>query len=225
VFSNPPIGVPLFNEAGHCTASKILECKTANPFIQSNWGEPGTDQVPMSYLCQTILYMALTNIDQTDLAVLFGNSDFRIYEIKRDPELEKIVMEKAVHFWQEYVLKDSPPPAQNESDYRSLYQASAPEKSVQAKQETFALIERLHELNSQIQVIESEVSEIKQAVMSEMQDAEVLTLDGKTLATWRAPKPSFRLDTKRLELEHPELIPLYQLPIQNARRLVIKGVK
>jgi hypothetical protein len=42
------------------------------------------------------------------------------------------------------------------------------------------------------------------------------------LATWKSPKQSYRLDSKKLEIEHPELIPQYQVPIQNSRRLVIK---
>jgi hypothetical protein len=58
--------------------------------------------------------------------------------------------------------------------------------------------------------------------MGQMGEAELLTHQGKVLATWKSPKQSFRLDSKKLELEHPELIPLYQMPIQNSRRLVIK---
>jgi hypothetical protein len=56
-----------------------------------------------------------------------------------------------------------------------------------------------------------------------MQDAEVLTFTGQTLATWKAPKPSYRLDAKKLEQAHPELIAQYQTPIGNSRRLVIKA--
>jgi hypothetical protein len=41
--------------------------------------------------------------------------------------------------------------------------------------------------------------------MNQMQEAETLTYQGKVLATWKAPKPSFRLDNKRLELDHPEI--------------------
>jgi hypothetical protein len=55
--------------------------------------------------------------------------------------------------------------------------------------------------------------------------AELLTYQGKTLATWKAPKPSFRLDSKRFEFEHPDLASSYQLAIQNSRRLVIKELK
>ena len=48
---------------------------------------------------------------------------------------------------------------------------------------------------------------------------------GQVLATWKSPKQSYRLDSKRLEIEHPELILQYQVPIQNSRRLVIKELK
>ena len=40
--------------------TKILECKTANPFAQADWGEAGSDQVPMSYLAQCVWYIDLS---------------------------------------------------------------------------------------------------------------------------------------------------------------------
>jgi predicted phage-related endonuclease len=58
--------------------------------------------------------------------------------------------------------------------------------------------------------------------MAQMQEAETLTYQGQVLATWKSPKPSTRLDTKKLELEHPEITKIYQIPIQNSRRLIIK---
>jgi len=205
--------------------SRILECKTANPFSSGDWGEVGSDQVPMSYLCQCIWYMAITGIDKTDLAVLFGNSDFRIYEIVRDQALEALVIAKASAFWNEHVLKDIPPPVSSEQDCHTLFNKGDPAKSIEAKQETLELTKRLHALNSEIDVREDEISSIKQTIMSQMGEAESLTFAGKVLATWKAPKPSFRLDSKRFELEHPDLANSYKIPMQNSRRLVIKELK
>ena len=212
-------------DGGASAPSRILECKTANPFSSSDWGEAGSDQVPMSYLCQCIWYMAITGIDKTDLAVLFGNSDFRIYEIARDPVLEALVIAKASAFWNEHVLKDIPPPVQSEADCQTLFSKGDPAKSIEAGQETIELTKRLRLLNSEIDVREEEISSIKQTIMQSMEDAEILTFAGKVLATWKAPKPSFRLDSKRFELEHPDLAMSYKLPIQNSRRLVIKELK
>ena len=110
--------------------SRILECKTANPFASSEWGEVGSDEVPMSYLCQCVWYMAITGLGQCDLAVLFGNSDFRIYEITRDKALEEMVIEKAITFWKDYVLKDLPPPAISIADCQTLFNKANPDKSI-----------------------------------------------------------------------------------------------
>jgi len=71
-------------------------------------------------------------------------------------------------------------------------------------------------------VEEEQINEIKQSLMQTMADAEVLTYRGKPLITWKAPKPSYRIDTKRLSLDHPELITQYQSPIQSSRRFVVK---
>ena len=202
--------------------SRILECKTANPFATNEWGEAGTDHVPMSYLCQCIWYMAITGIDKTDLAVLFGNSDFRVYEITRDLDLEELVIQKAMGFWHQYVLKDIPPPISSEQDCQLLFSRGDATKAVKASQETLELTKRLHILNNEIAVYEKEISDIKQVIMNQMGQAETLMFKENVLATWKAPKPSFRLDAKKLESEHPELCANYKMPIQNSRRLVFK---
>ena len=205
--------------------NRILECKTANPFARGEWGEPGTDQVPMSYLCQCIWYMAVTGIEQCDLAVLFGNSDYRIYEVARDLELEALVIEKALHFWNEYVLKDTPPPAQTEGDYQSLFKKSDSNKTVEANPKTMELMRQLQSLSAQSSDVDEQITQIKQHIMNEMKEAEVLSFQCNVIATWRAPKPSFRLDGKRLEAEEKEIFERFKMPVQNSRRLVIKNLE
>lgn len=205
--------------------TKILECKTANPFAQSNWGEAGSDQVPMSYLAQCVWYMAITAIEKTDLAVLFGNSDFRIYQIERDLELEKLILEKAREFWQNHVLTDVAPAAQTTSDYQTLFKKEAPGKTIEANAQTLELLGRLQILNQNIQIQEDEVCQIKKLIMEQMQDAQILRCRDQILATWKAPKATYRLDSKRLEAERPDLITQYQVAINNTRRLVIKELK
>lgn len=202
--------------------TKILECKTASPFASNDWGEVGSDEVPLPYLCQVAWYQAITEIEKADLAVLFGNCDFRIYEVARDRALEEMILQRAMHFWSEFVLKDIPPPPQNESDCQQLFSKGDPSKSIEAQTETFELTKRLQMLNTEIATREQEISTIKQTIMSQMGAAETLTYQGRILATWKAPKTTFRLDSKQLEVDYPELAITYKIPIQNSRRLVIK---
>jgi len=221
-FDSPIDSEPLFNTDGSCAATHLLECKTASPFNQLDWGELGTDEVPMSYLVQCLWYLAITNLERCDIAVLFGNSDFRIYEIYRDKELEDLIINKAAAFWNDYVQGDTPPPAQCEADYQILFKKELSGKAIEANPVICELTQKLQILNSEIKSKELEISQIKQTIMGQMGEAELLTHQGQVLATWKSPKQSYRLDSKRLEIEHPELIPQYQVPIQNSRRLVIK---
>jgi putative phage-type endonuclease len=212
----------LFSDDGSCTASHILECKTANPFTQSQWGDTGSDEVPMSYLAQCHWYLSLTQLERCDLAVLFGNSDFRIYQIYRDKDLEATLIDTAIQFWQKHVIADVPPTGQTVGDYQKLFGEEVPGKTKEASDEIRALIKTIKDINAVMNTKEQELEAIKKLIMEQMQEAQELIYEGKVLATWKRPKASFRFDSKRFEAEHPDLFPLYQVPIQNSRRLVIK---
>ena len=216
--------LPLFHSDGGLNAKKLLECKTANHYSQSDWGEPGTDAIPLPYLCQCLWYLGITNLPEIDVAVLLGGSDLRIYTITRDVELESLIFEKAAFFWTEHVQKDIPPKPQSIADCQALFQRSCLGKTLEASSEVLDLIRQLKALESQTQVEEEQINVIKQALMEQMADAEVLTYLGKPVITWKAPKASYRIDTKRLSLDHPELVKAYQSPVMNNRRFVVKDL-
>jgi len=216
--------LPLFGADEALNAKKLLECKTANYYSQSDWGEPGTDVIPLPYLCQCLWYLGITNLSEIDVAVLLGGSDLRIYTITRELKLESLMFEKAAFFWAEHVQKDIPPKPQSIEDCQALFQKASLSKTLEANPETLNLIRQLKVLESQAQVGEEEIQVIKQALMERMADAEVLTYLGKPVITWKAPKPSYRIDTKRLSLDHPELIKTYQSQVINSRRFVVKDL-
>jgi putative phage-type endonuclease len=216
--------LPLFDKDKRLNVKKLLECKTANFYSQNDWGEAGTDAIPLPYLCQCLWYLGITNLPEIDVALLLAGSDLRVYTITRDLELESAIFEKATFFWTEHVQKDIPPKPQSIADYQALFQKSNNGKSIEASPEAIALIKQLKALESQAQIDEEQMDAIKQALMQTMADAEVLTYLGKPVITWKAPKPSYRIDTKRLTLEHPELIKAYQSPIQSSRRFVVKDL-
>jgi len=205
--------LPLFDNDKKLNAKKLLECKKANLYSQSDWGEAGTDAIPLPYLCQCLWYLGITNLPEIDVAVLLGGSDLRVYTITRDLELESAIFERAAFFWTEHVQKDIPPKPQSVADCQAFFQKSNNGKSIEATPEVIALIQQLKALESQAQTDEEQMDAIKQALMQTMADAEVLTYLGKPVITWKTPKPSYRIDTKRLTLEHPELVKAYQSPI------------
>jgi putative phage-type endonuclease len=215
---------PLFNGDGSCTASHILECKTANPFTQSQWGDAGSDEVPMSYLAQCHWYLSLTQLERCDLAVLFGNSDFRIYHIERDTELESTLLESAVDFWQNHVLcKQAPKPA-TEADIRSLYSQETPEMEISADESFLETLFCYEETNAQANAITTKCEALKHEILIRMADAEKITHNGKVIATWKSSKGARRLDTKALSQAHPELADKFSFQAPGSRRFVFKGL-
>ena len=86
-----------------------LEVKTAGIFMASDFGEPGSDQVPPDYLLQVMHYMMVTGWEVFDLAVLIGGQNLRIYTIPRDEQLIADLLAGEVDFWQNHVVPRIPP--------------------------------------------------------------------------------------------------------------------
>ncbi len=110
------------------------------------------------------------------------------------------------------------------TDCQALFQRSCSGKTLEASSKALDLIRKLKALESQTHAEDEQINSIKQQLMEHMADAEVLTYQGKPVITWKAPKPSYRIDTKRLGLEHPELVKAYQSPVINSRRFVVKDL-
>jgi len=86
----------------------VLEIKQAND--DTDWGQPGTDQVPPYYLTQVIDYMAIMDLFLAIVVVLFGGNRLEIYRIHRDKELEGNIIEELCKFWQDHIKPKKPPP-------------------------------------------------------------------------------------------------------------------
>ena len=194
---------------------RVLECKTAYPRTPESWdqwGEAGTDEVPIQYLCQCMHYLAVTGADQCDLAVLINGWDFRIYHIARDEELVRTIVAKEVAFWRDHIEAKNPPPPSTPEDVAALY----PENNGHLAQidlaENAELVEMAtayRNLRATIKDAEEEAKRLKAKLTEAVGDFDGLTLDGKKpLVTWKAQTRT-GWDTKRLAAEHPELAAEY----------------
>jgi putative phage-type endonuclease len=207
---------------GVVTAQRLLECKTSSAFSKGDWGEPGTDQVPPLYLVQCAWYLAITECERADLAVLIGNSDFRVYTIERDMELEGLLLSHAQNFWHEHVLAKKPPEPTCLQDASILFPKEAPNTSVHANEEILKSIEAYKDVSAKTQTLGDECERLKLEILNYMGDAEKLTLGSKTLATWKCAKSSSRIDTKALAQSHPDIASAFTTTVMGSRRFLLK---
>lgn len=90
-------------------AGRVVELKSEHQFADK-FGDAGSDQVPEHYVIQCMHYMALANLDRCDVAVLHGGFKFATYQLQRDLEAEKSLVEQLREWWHAYVVKKIEPP-------------------------------------------------------------------------------------------------------------------
>lgn len=227
-----------------------LECKTADARAAKPhlWGEGAViewdddapvivhhdDQVPDWYYMQCAHYMAVTGSDLWFLAVLIGGNHFRYYTIRRDLDLERLLIAKAGRFWHDHVLAEVPPPPANVVDLEAMF-AVDNGKSVEATPEIVNVWAEIKELQAQAKAIEArldgqtigktKIGGLKNHLrMFIGENAEVLLgSEGKPLATWKASKKGRKyFDQAALEQDHPDLAKKYTKQIPGSRVLLIK---
>jgi len=226
-----PDGAKVASHKSEIRTDCLLECKTASAFAAMNaaeWGEAGTDQVPMAYLVQVATYRILTGCRYADLAVLFGNQDFRVYHLIRDADLEQMIIAKATEWWQRHVVADVPPEPVSDADVRLLYPASTPAKTVEATDEILQQLSVLRTAKEQAKAYEDAAEAAAVALKAALGDAEALTYQGQTLATWKSAKPSRRTDWKAVAnaIAAPaNVIELFTTETAGSRRLLLKDEK
>ena len=217
-------GGPVVDDAGTICTTTLLECKTASVFNGSLWGDVWTDQVPPAYLAQCVWYTTITGCKEAHLAVLLGNSDFRVYVIKHDEDLAQVMVDAALRFWDDHVMCSRPPEPRTHADVVGLYPREVPGLQVEADEHVLGQIRRLARINRIAKKLEDRSERIKFELAAKMKDAEQITSHGKTLATWRCGSPVKRVDVARLRREAPEVAAQYMTESQPTRRLVVGGV-
>jgi predicted phage-related endonuclease len=111
---HPHVGYIAAHPDGITGDGRLVEIKTARS--TENWGTPGTDEIPQAYTIQVQIQMMVTQIPICDVPVLFGGSDFQLYEVASDSELQAAILEALAEFWG-HVQRGEPPPI----DYRSAH--------------------------------------------------------------------------------------------------------
>ena len=91
------------------TAGRVVELKSEHQFADK-FGDPGSDQVPDHYVIQAAHYMAVADLDRCDVAVLHGGYKFAIYQIQRDLDMERSMLDQLRGWWADYVVKKVEPP-------------------------------------------------------------------------------------------------------------------
>lgn len=187
----------------------ILEVKTSR--TGQGWGEPDTDEIPLPYLIQVHHSLVVTSAQVCDIAVLIGGSDFRLYQVERDLEIEQHLIEGEAAFWQSVTDGVPPPPMSVEDAVKRWGRFDATGYMVAGEAE-IAAVETLRALHREKKELEAREEGAKLALMQVLgaNGQALVHPDGELLATWKLDKgrkgyvvaarePSRRFLVKHLE--------------------------
>ena len=91
----------------------VLEIKTTNSFV--NVKKFRTGEYPDIWYAQMTHYLAVTGAQKAYLAVLIEGRDFKIFELERNEEEIKALMDTERDFWNTYVVPKRTPPVDGHS--------------------------------------------------------------------------------------------------------------
>lgn len=206
-----PAGQRTAAHQGEIRTSLGLECKTVSDWGFRKGGEWGDEEdgVPMAYLIQCHIYLALTPCEQWDLAALVGGNKLKIYTIQKNRSLEHELCRRGQDWWDKHVVTGIPPEPSCEADVQLLYPQATPKKEAVADHVAFAAVRELRRINNEI----AELEKIKEALQTDVKrglaGAEILVDEsGDKLATWGNRKGRTMFDLRGLlEAQNPGALP------------------
>lgn len=186
------------------------ETKTVHPLAAQDWGDSGSDEIPVYVTAQAMHGLMVTGRPHVWIHALVGLDDDRIYRIERDDELIAGIRAREVAFWIEHILPLVPPEPMTVGDLRLLYPRDSGRVIDVASEDPIAQdVERWRAAKTVLKVTEAECDEIEKRLKLFLRDATLLTIDGKSALTWKAQNDT-RFDQRAFAASHPDLIEAFK---------------
>lgn len=151
---------------------EVVEAKTSGivgPGDPSRWGDEGTDEIPDYYLLQVQAQLMITGAARAWVPALIGGRGFVMFCVQANRDLQEVIQENSVAFWEEHVLTRTPPPNVRASLESLKAIRREPGKTVSLADE---LAEQYLQANEVKKEAEKRAEEAKAALIEALADAE-----------------------------------------------------
>lgn len=216
---HPTKDFALVNVDGIADGERLYEGKTAR--VAEGWGEPGTDEIPPEYLIQVQHGMAVVGLEIADVAVLIGGSDFRIYTVPADRELQELLLDQEERFWRDHVLAGVPPAPVSAADVKRRWRVSNG-LAMPAEPALVQAVNELASIKAWLSELEKYERQITTVIQCRMGEAAELTGEAGVLATWKNVNASPKFDVQAFREAHPDLYSQFLREPAPQRRFLTK---
>lgn len=172
----------------------VLEIKTANAFAAQDW----QNGLPIEYYCQIMHYMAVTGMASAYVAVLIGGNTFEIQKYDRDEDMIQHIIQMEKHFWNEYMLKDTPPEATaKDNEFLGQLYPKSEEKAIEMPAKAKDVLTDYEKACHDLALAKEAKEEAEAKLKTMLADAEV-GIVGNYKISWKNVSTT-RLDSKKVK--------------------------
>lgn len=193
----------------------ILEIKTTQKSIDE-------DDIPKHWFCQLQYQLGVAGYQYGSLAWLTQGREFGYKDMTLVPDFFSWLVEEVDKFWIDNIQGKKEPTSANIQDILLKYNSHTDGKVVEVNDEIFSAYKDLKSVKEELSMLEEKKTVLEEKIKMGFGDAEAISYGGQTLATWKAPKPSSKFDTKAFTVAHPDLAKEFTMPYQGARRFLLK---
>lgn len=189
------------------TGPFLGETKTGMSYGDADqWGTPGTDEIPLTYLCQVTQGCDILGLSRWTLIVLLLDTrDFREYHGDLDQVLAAQLRTRVDAFWHQHVLAGVEPPADGLADTVDLlsarYSAADRDTEVDLPPDAALWVTSYrvnHEALDEYGQAKREAGNLLRQHLAAHQAA-VGLINGEPVVTWRKPKTGTSSPTLRVK--------------------------
>lgn len=181
----------------------VLEIKTTTSTLAMKKFRGG--EYPEQWYAQCVHYLAVTGAKKCYLAVLVMCRELLIFEIERDEEEIKALMDAEAAFWNDYVLPKKMPPVDGHEatteTVKQLFQVEAGDEADLSGMDDLFLQRKL--LGDNIKSLKSELDGIDNRIKTALGSRTTGTC-GAWKATWKLQNTS-GLDRDRIKQDYPDI--------------------
>ncbi|MEE4151779.1 lambda-exonuclease family protein [Pseudomonas viridiflava] len=199
---------------------QILECKTAGINGARLWKEGVPEYVQLQVMHQ----LAVTGKQAADVAVLLGGQHLEVHRIERDESMIARLIDLERLFW-DYVVSDTPPPADGTASAEAALRCLYPEDNRQTLDfsqhtELASTYLELKAVRQRIAQQETREAQLKQTLLQAMGEASRAEFSDGYIS-WKKSKDSIGLDVEQMLKDKPYLLARYTKIKTGSRRFLI----
>jgi hypothetical protein len=199
----------------------LYEVKNLGVHQRKKYGDNGESSVDLGYRVQCLHEATVHQIEHVVLVVCFGGQEICGYPLEFGADLMDLHIREMAEFWGRIQARSFDPETMGDAA-RLVYRQDDGKRLIATQSLEHAAMQ-LKALKAQIKDLEAQEEKWQAAIQGYMMEAaELVSVDGQVLATWKTAKGSKRFSGDLFKSAMPDIYEQFVVEQPGSRRFLVK---